>query len=99
MSILQLEALISLLLPEHVMLTEIKVVCISNTGAMPCRPLRDLLGALLSVQPKQRPSAGAILRTPLLQRRIEQLLAEDGGTHVSSSPCMCMMTFYCDCKK
>ena len=44
-----------------------------------CRPLRELLCALLSVQPKQRPSAGAILRSPLLRRRIEQLLADSAG--------------------
>jgi hypothetical protein len=53
---------------------------------MQCRSLRDLLGALLSVQPKRRPSAGAVLRSLLLRRRIEQLLAEDAGAHVRHSP-------------
>ncbi|BDA43989.1 probable serine/threonine-protein kinase Nek1 at N-terminal half [Coccomyxa sp. Obi] len=43
------------------------------------RGTRDLLASLLSVPPRMRPSASAILQLPLIKQRLERLLTQDSG--------------------
>lgn len=38
--------------------------------------MRELLGSCLSVPPRARPSAAAILQLPIVKRRVERLLAQ-----------------------